>query len=95
MSKQTFVFEQHYIDNLVPVFQRRMFTDYESEKQCLWEAQMLCASHIARQRHIDWDDINELIEELSVEVKPTACLIVERAKKAGPWQMPDKMKELL
>ena len=80
---KNFIAEQLYIDNLVRTFRRRMFVDDESEAQCTWEARMLCASHLAFARRIDFSDINELIEELAVEVKPMACLIVERAKKAG------------
>jgi hypothetical protein len=75
--------EQNHINNLVRVFRNRLFIDDESEAQCLWEAQMLCAASVAKREHVDWTDIGELIEEFAVEVKPKACLIVELAKKAG------------
>jgi hypothetical protein len=75
--------EQNQNNNLALVFRNRMFLDGESEARCTYEAQMLCATSAARRRHIEWTDVDELIEDLALEVKPRACLIIEMAKKGG------------
>lgn len=75
--------ELRYRDNLVQTMRRHLFIEDEPEHECLEMAQWLVASHIAIRDHIEWTDIQVLTEELSVEAKPLACEIIERAKKAG------------
>jgi hypothetical protein len=75
--------EQIYRDNMVLLMRRHLFIDGEPENECLKMMQWLVASHIAIRDHVEWTDIQELTEELAVEVKPLACEIIERAKKAG------------
>jgi len=77
--------EQNFRNNLVQTMRRHLFDDGESESYCLGLMQMLCAVHVAQRDGIDYSDmpIEELVEQLAVEVKPLACEIIERAKKAG------------
>ena len=77
--------EQNFRNNLVQTMRRHLFDDGESESYCLGLMQMLCAVHVAQRDGIDYSDtpIEELVEQLAVEVKPLACEIIERARKAG------------
>jgi hypothetical protein len=75
--------ERRFRDNLVQLQRRRLFIDDVPENECLEAMQWMVAAHIACRDHIEWADIQALVDELAVEVKPLACEIIERAKKAG------------
>ncbi len=83
MTKPTAKQEQIYHDNLVKLTRRQLFVHGEPEEEHREALHMVLAHHVALRDGLDWgDDINAFIEEYAVEVKPLACSIIERAKKA-------------